>query len=158
MFAGSPTEIFSGSPTETFEGEKQAYCCWLLNKDIHCMFVEGKPRHSIRGIYCNSWKSITYALGEHDPGSAQDWRMSDDFFSPVCVVHIEWHVCDICMPYITHVHLHDMYDILRVGCVWLNIYGSVSDDFDNFAAGIIGQHKSTEVVKIFWFSHTCLLL
>ena len=26
------------------EGEKQAYICWCLNKDIHCMFVEGKSR------------------------------------------------------------------------------------------------------------------
>ena len=25
---------------------------------------------------------ITYALGEHDPGSAQDWRTSNDFCSP----------------------------------------------------------------------------
>ena len=25
--------------------------------------------HSIYGIYCDSWKIITYALGEHDPGS-----------------------------------------------------------------------------------------
>ena len=29
-------------------------------------------------------KIITYALGEHDPGSAQDWRTSNDFCSPVC--------------------------------------------------------------------------
>ena len=29
---------------KTFEGEKQAYFCWFLNKYIHCMFVEGKPR------------------------------------------------------------------------------------------------------------------
>ena len=28
-------------------------------------------------------KIITYALGEHDPGSAQDWRTSNDFCSPV---------------------------------------------------------------------------
>ena len=26
------------------EGEKQAYICWCLNKDIHCIFVEGKSR------------------------------------------------------------------------------------------------------------------
>ena len=25
---------------------------------------------------------ITYALGEHDPGSAQDWRASNDFCRP----------------------------------------------------------------------------
>ena len=29
-------------------------------------------------------KIITYALGEHDPGSAQDWRTSNDFCSPAC--------------------------------------------------------------------------
>ena len=27
-------------------------------------------------------KIITYALEEHDPGSAQDWRTSNDFCSP----------------------------------------------------------------------------
>ena len=26
---------------------------------------------------------ITYALGEHDPGSAQNWRTSNDFCSPI---------------------------------------------------------------------------
>ena len=63
VLPGSPTQMFSGSPTEvpywpdtllstrwlkshlkTSEGEKQAYFCWFLNKDIHCMFFEGKPR------------------------------------------------------------------------------------------------------------------
>ena len=28
-------------------------------------------------------KIITYALGEHDPGSARNWRTSNDFRSPV---------------------------------------------------------------------------
>ena len=32
-------------------------------------------------------KIITYALGEHDPGSAQDWRTSHDFCSPVCCMY-----------------------------------------------------------------------
>ena len=27
-----------------FEGENQAFFCWCLNKDTHCMFVEGKTR------------------------------------------------------------------------------------------------------------------
>ena len=32
------------SHQKTSEGEKQAYFCLCLNKDIHCMFVEGTPR------------------------------------------------------------------------------------------------------------------
>ena len=53
------------------------------------MFVEGKPRtvFFLQTLYFTAFiatveKIITYALGEHDPGSAQDWRTSNDFFSP----------------------------------------------------------------------------
>ena len=35
-------------------------------------------------------KIITYALGEHDPGSSQDWRMSSDFKKPVPNNSILW--------------------------------------------------------------------
>ena len=54
------------------------------------MFVEGKPR-TVFFLQTNTLftafiatveKIITYALGEHDPGSAQDWRTSNDFCSP----------------------------------------------------------------------------
>ena len=34
-------------------------------------------------IYPGVEKIITYALGEHDPGSAQDWRTSSDFWGLV---------------------------------------------------------------------------
>ena len=53
------------------------------------MFVEGKPRtvFFLQTLYFTAFiatveKIITYALGEHDPGSAQDWRTSNDFCSP----------------------------------------------------------------------------
>ena len=54
------------------------------------MFVEVKPRtvFFLQTLYFTAFiatveKIITYALGEHDPGSAQDWRTSNDFCSPV---------------------------------------------------------------------------
>ena len=54
------------------------------------MFVEGTPRtvFFLQTLYFTAFiatveKIITYALGEHDPGSAQDWRTSNDFCSPV---------------------------------------------------------------------------
>ena len=34
-------------------------------------------------IYPGVEKIITYALGEYDPGSAQDWRTSSDFWGLV---------------------------------------------------------------------------
>ena len=53
------------------------------------MFVEGKPRTVFfspdtlfTAFVATIQKMITYALGEHDPGSAQDWRTSNDFCSP----------------------------------------------------------------------------
>ena len=53
------------------------------------MFVEGKPRtvFFLQTLYFTAFiatveQIITYALGEHDPGSAQDWRTSNDFCSP----------------------------------------------------------------------------
>ena len=53
------------------------------------MFVEGKLRtvFFLQKLYFTAFiatveKIITYALGEHDPGSAEDWRMSNDFCSP----------------------------------------------------------------------------
>ena len=52
MFSGSPAKMFSGSPTEIT----------LLTAFIATVK-----------------KIITYALGEHDPGSAQDGRTSNDF-------------------------------------------------------------------------------
>ena len=53
------------------------------------MFVEVKPRtvFFLQALYFTAFiatveKIITYALGEHDPGSAPDWRTSNDFCSP----------------------------------------------------------------------------
>ena len=53
------------------------------------MFVEVKPRtvFFLQTLYFTAFiatvkKIRTYALGEHDPGSAQDWRTSNDFCSP----------------------------------------------------------------------------
>ena len=53
------------------------------------MFVEGKPRtvFFLQTLYSTAFiatveKIRSYALGEHDLGSAQDWRTSDDFCSP----------------------------------------------------------------------------
>ena len=52
------------------------------------MFVEGKPRtvfflQTLFTVFIATVeKTITYALGEHDPGSTQNWRMSNDFGSP----------------------------------------------------------------------------
>ena len=55
------------------------------------MFVEVKPRtvFFLQTLYFTAFiakveKIITNALGEHDPGSAQDWRTSNDFCSPGC--------------------------------------------------------------------------
>ena len=52
------------------------------------MFDEGKPRtvFFLQTLYFTAFiatveKIITYALGEHDPGSAQDWRRSNNFCS-----------------------------------------------------------------------------
>ena len=51
------------------EGEKQAYIRWCLNKDIHCMFVEGKSRTVFflqtllfTAFLATVQKIITYAL------------------------------------------------------------------------------------------------
>ena len=53
------------------------------------MFVEVKPRtvFFVHTLYFMAFiatveKIITYALGEHDPGSAQVWRTPNDFCSP----------------------------------------------------------------------------
>ena len=53
------------------------------------MFVEGKPRtvFFLQTLYFTAFiatveKIILNALGEHDPGSAQVWRMSKDFCTP----------------------------------------------------------------------------
>ena len=53
------------------------------------MFVEVKPRtvFFLQTLYFTAFiatveKIITYALGEHDSGSAQVWRTSNDFCSP----------------------------------------------------------------------------
>ena len=49
------------SHQKTSEEEKQAFLCWCLNKDIHCMFVEVKPR-----------TVFSYAtLVQYDPTEAQ---------------------------------------------------------------------------------------
>ena len=57
------------------------------------MLVEGKPRKVFfppdtlfTAFIAMVEKIITYALGEHDPGSAQNWRTSNDFCSPVMVL------------------------------------------------------------------------
>ena len=54
------------------------------------MFVEGKPRTVFfppdtlfTAFVATVQKIITYALGAHDPGSAQDGRTSNDFCTPV---------------------------------------------------------------------------
>ena len=58
------------------------------------MFVEGKPRTLFppdtlfTAFIARVEKIITYALGEHDPGSAQVWRTSNDFFNPDYNQHI----------------------------------------------------------------------
>ena len=53
------------------------------------MFVEVKSRTDffLQTLYFMAFmatveKIITFALGEHDPRSAQDWRRSNDFCSP----------------------------------------------------------------------------
>ena len=53
------------------------------------MFVEGKPRTVFfppdtlfTTFVATVQKIITYALGAHDPGSAQDGRTSNDFCTP----------------------------------------------------------------------------
>ena len=53
------------------------------------MFVEVKPRivfflqtFCFMAFIATVEKIITYALGEHDPGSAQDWRTPNYFCSP----------------------------------------------------------------------------
>ena len=71
---------------KTSKGEKQAYFCWCLNKGIVC-WRETKnslfPPDTIFPEFIPTvGKIITYALGEHDPGSAQVWRTSNDFCSP----------------------------------------------------------------------------
>ena len=59
------------------------------------MFVEWKPRTVFyppdtlfTAIVATVQKIITYALGAHDPGSAQDVRMSKDFCTPGIYQHI----------------------------------------------------------------------
>ena len=72
------------------------------------MFVEGKPRtvFFLQTLYFTAFiatveKIITYALGEHDPGSAQNWRTSNDFCSPAeringgKVTHKDWGISHI---------------------------------------------------------------
>ena len=56
---------------------------------MHCMFVEGKPRTIfyppdalITAFVAMVQKITTYALAAHDPGSAQDVRMSNNFCTP----------------------------------------------------------------------------
>ena len=56
------------------------------------MFVEGKPRTVFfppdtlfTAFVATVQKIITYALGAHDPGSAQDGRTSNDFCTPLLV-------------------------------------------------------------------------
>ena len=44
----------------------------------------------LRAFITRVEKIITYALGEHDPGSSQDWRMSSDFKKPVPNNSILW--------------------------------------------------------------------
>ena len=43
-------------------------------------------------------KIIPYALGEHDPGSAQDWRTSNDFCSPATKQCTCGHIVGIQLP------------------------------------------------------------
>ena len=38
------------------------------------------PNTLLYGIYMTVEKIISYALGEHDPGSAQDWRTLSDLW------------------------------------------------------------------------------
>ena len=56
--------------------------------------LEGKPRavFFLQTLYFTAFiasveQIITYALGEHDPGSAQDWRTPHDLCSPVCCMY-----------------------------------------------------------------------
>ena len=68
MFSCSPTEMFSGSPTDIFSGSPTLFT--LVTACIST--VE---------------KIITYAIGEHDPGSAQNWKKSNDLCSPGNLKH-----------------------------------------------------------------------
>ena len=63
------------------------------------MFVEGKPWivFFLQTLYFMAFietveKIITYALGEHDPGSAPVWRTSNDFCSPGLFIDWFWRV------------------------------------------------------------------
>ena len=71
---------------KTAEGEKQAY---FLNKKysyMHVCWREAKNSLFPPDTLFTVEKIITCALGEHDPGSAQVWRTSSNFCSPVSVV------------------------------------------------------------------------
>ena len=59
------------------------------------MFVEGKPKTVVfppdplfMAFIVTVEEIIIYALGEHDPGSAQNWRTSNDFCSPGNLEHL----------------------------------------------------------------------
>ena len=52
--------MFSGSPTEMFSGSQQAG------------IFSGSP--TLFNLFIHS----IYGFGEHDPGSAQNWRTSND--------------------------------------------------------------------------------
>ena len=61
------------------------------------MFVEGKPRtvFFLQTLYFTAFiatveKIITYALGEHDPGSAQNWRTSSVALFLLWIKKHEW--------------------------------------------------------------------
>ena len=77
------------------------------------MFVEGKPRtvFFLQTLYFTAFiatveKIITYALGEHDPGLAQDWRTSNDFCSPGARTLLSFILCQMYSPELpTHLYL-----------------------------------------------------
>ena len=60
---------------------------------MHCMVVGVKPStvFFLQTLYFRAFiatveKIMTFALGEHGPGSAQDWRTSNDFCRPAASV------------------------------------------------------------------------
>ena len=58
----------------------------------HSICQTDDSQHSIYGIYGDSRKIITYALRDHDPGSARDWRMSNHLWRPVTESADPWKV------------------------------------------------------------------
>ena len=45
----------------------------------YCICQPADSKHSICSMYGHGWKKIiTYALGDQDPGSVQDWRTSSE--------------------------------------------------------------------------------